>query len=227
MKIAVPLTDFNISFFVAKKFTFEEKIIQEINLLSTEDDFMFDVLEIQKKYGFPVSEKDRLEDGTPKKLKSIWEKFYADIKILREKYLLSEAYQLALGIFVQEGHVNCKIHSEHWHLNPRLVTTETKNCITIKIYPETSFEDIKARWPEIAKIQKILLRERYNGRKNRRKNLKRDLEIYRLYKSGMKGKEIARMINKSFETTRLSYEDVLNIISRLKKRTKAISSKKS
>ncbi len=40
---------------MAKKFTFEEKIIQEITLLSTEDDFMFDVLELQKKHGFPVA----------------------------------------------------------------------------------------------------------------------------------------------------------------------------
>ncbi len=207
-----------------KKFTFEEKIKQGILLLSTGDDFMAEIEVLQKKYRFPAKPEERDEQGAPKHLMEVQEEMYADIRLLREKYLLSEAYQIALGVFVQEGHLDCSLHSDKWYLNPHYYPTESRNCITLRLYAETTFDDLKERWPEIRKTQK-LLGNALSGRKNRRKNLARDLHISRLYKLGYSSKEIARQINNIYKSPKLGYQDVITILHRLKKKIDAISSK--
>lgn len=209
-----------------KKLSFEDKIRQGILLLSTRSDFMVDIESLQKKYRFPAKAEDRDEKGNPNHLMEVQEAMYADIRILRGKYKLSEAYQLALGVFVQEGHVDAELGSEMWYLNPYFYPTESQNCITLRLYAETTFDDIKRRWPVIRKAQKEL-GNALSGRKNIRKNLPRDLHIHRLHKLGHSSKEIARQVNKIYKSPKLGYQDVIMILHRLKKKVGNISPKKS
>lgn len=210
------------------KFTFEEKILQGVSLLMTDDDFMADIRVLQEKYHFPAPPEQREKDGTPKHLLDVLEPLKKDVKALREKYILSESYQLAILYLVQEGNMNnCKLRSEMWHLNPYFTTTETRGVIPLKIYPETSWGDMKANWPRIKRAQQEILAQRKLGRKNRRKNLERDMEIFSLYKAGMKTQDIASKINEKYKIPRLNYEDILNIITRLKKGANCISPKKT
>lgn len=209
-------------------FTFEQKILQGVSLLMTDDDFMADIRTLQKKYHFPAPPEQREKDGNPRHLLDVFEPLKKDVKALREKYILSESYQLAILYLVQEGNMNkCNLRSEIWHLNPYLATTETRGVITLKIYPETSWDDMKANWPRIQRAQGELLAQRKLGRKNRRKNLQRDMGIFSLHKAGMKTQDIAREINARYQTPRLNYEDILNIIARLKKGAHRISPKKT
>lgn len=207
------------------KLSFEDKIKQGVLLLSTRDDFMSDIEALQKKYGFPVLPEGRDENGIPKHLMEIQEAMYEDIRTLRVKYKLSEAYQLALGVFVQESHVDANLHSDMWYLNPYFYPIEGKNCITLRLYAETTLDDIKKRWPKIREAQK-LLGNSLSGRKNSRRNLARDLHISRLDKQGYSSKEIARQINKIYKSSKLGYQDVITILHRLKKKTGTISTKK-
>lgn len=213
---------------MSSSFTFEQKILQGVSLLMTDDDFMADIRTLQERYGFPVPPDQREKYGTSKRFWDIYDSYKNDVKALREKHILSEAYQLAIMSLIQEGSLdNCKLHSGTWHLNPYLATTETRGVITLKIYSETSLDDMKANWPRIQRAQGEILAQRKLGRKNRRKNLQRDMEIFSIYKAGMKTQDIAREINEKYKTPRLNYEDILNIIARLKKGAKRISSKKT
>lgn len=208
-------------------FTFEQKILQGVSLLMTDEDFMADIHELQKKYHLPAPPEQREENGNPKHLVDVLDSLKEDVKELRKKYILSEAYQLAIIFLVQEGNLDkCDLRSGIWHLNPYLTTTETRGVITLKIYPETSLDDIKKQWKKIKKAQQELVAQRKLGRKNRRKNLQRDMEIFNLHKAGMKTQDIAREINAQYQTN-FGYEDILNIIARLKKGAHCISPKKT
>lgn len=209
---------------MSPKLAFEDKIKQGILLLTTREDFMLDIEVLQKKYGFPAKPEERDENGTPKHLMKIQEAMYADICLLRGKYKLSEAYQLALGVFVQESHVDANLYSDQWYLNPHYYPTESRNCITLRLYAETTFEDIRKNWPRIREAQK-LLGNALTGRKNTRKNLARDLHIHRLHQLGHSSKEIARQINQIYKSPKLGYQDVITILHRLKKKVDSISAK--
>lgn len=211
---------------MSKKLTFEDKIKQGILLLSTRGDFMADIEDLQRKYRFPAKSEERDKNGTPKHLMEVQEAMYADIRLLRVKYKLSEAYQLAIGVFVQEGHVNAELGSDMWYLNPYFYPTESSNCITLRLYAETTFDDLKDRWPAIRKAQKDL-GNAMTGRKSMRKNLARDLHISRLHKLGHTSKEIAKQINKLYKSPKLGYQDVITILHRLKKKVDNISPKNS
>lgn len=194
----------------------------------TDDDFMADIRILQEKYHFPAPPEQRGKDGNPKHLVDVFDPLKEDVKKLRGKYILSEVYQLAIMYLIQEGNMNkCKLRSKIWHLNPYLATTETRGVITLKIYPETSLDDMKANWPRIQRAQGEILTRRKLGRKNRRKKLERDMEIFSLYKAGMKTQDIASKINEKYKIPRLNYEDILNIVTRLKKGANRISPKKT
>jgi hypothetical protein len=210
---------------MGSKFTFEERIIQELLILMTEDEFIVDLEEVRRKLGFPVTDDERDEDGSAQHLPHIQDDLIEEVKLFRIRHGLSEAYQMALVFYVQEGHLEGSLESDQWYLNPYMYPTESRNCITLRIYAETTFEDIKSRWPVIAEAQESLKNRNFSI-KRRKPTLVRDLHIYRLSKAGKNNTDIAREINKVYKT-RLGYEDVINIINRLKKRSKGTSAKKS
>lgn len=169
-----------------KDYTFEERIRQDILLLSVNDEFLADIKSIQKKYDIPASNKNIAWDGMPFILDD--KNFKNDSKALRKKYNLPLSHEIALIAFIQgDKLINSDFMANHWHLNPdcRPMTKEKNDCITLDIYPDTTLKDIQENWPRI-KIARNYLLKRSSERKNKSENLERDIEILNLKKEGKK-----------------------------------------
>lgn len=215
---------------MSSKFTFEQRIRQDILLLTVNEDFMLDVEVIKKKYNLPLNtdDYDEYSDG-PEFLKS--DDYKNDFYNLRRKYIIPESHDLTLEFYLLHGHINFDngIFDSLWHLNPGAKTNNNDNCIILKIYPDTTLKDIQENWPRIKKYKdKILNRE--VEKKVKIKNLDRDLEILKLKKEGKSSSEIISIINKDirFNKVILGYEDISKIIERLKLMSKRnMASKKS
>lgn len=212
---------------MSKEFTFAEKIRQDILLLTVSEEFLIDLEIINKKHNLPVPENEVGEDGHPLIMDN--EYFHNDIQKLMKKYSLPESHEFTFGSFLMNGHLNFNMSTDFWHLNPYCVSQNTKDCITLKIYPETTLKDIQKNWPRI-KYAKDKILNRGINKIVRIENLERDLEILKLKRTGKKSKEIADLINKDkrFKKVILGYEDIPKIIQRLKNMAKkSMAHKKS
>ncbi|MFZ2154230.1 MAG: hypothetical protein WAV16_03300 [Candidatus Moraniibacteriota bacterium] len=206
---------------MSKKFTFGERIKQDILLLTVSDDFMLDVEKMNKKYNLPVQAKDRDSEGVA--LISNDKNFNKDFDKLRKKYNIPESHTMALGIFLETKDINFNDDSFYnlIHLNPWTKLQEKENCVMLKIYPDTTRKDIQNNWHRI-KIARDKLLNRDIIKKVRIENLERDIEILNLKRSGKSAKEIAFLINKDkrFKKITLGYVDIPKIIQRLKNMAK-------
>lgn len=208
---------------MSKTFTFAERIRQDILLLSTDKDFSADVKDIQKKYNIPKSNEDVDFKGFPIIYND--KEFKKDRDNMMKKYNLPESHEFALTMLLLHGDINIDddFSESFWHLNPSMVSAEKENCITLKIYPDTSLKDIQRNWSRIKKAKDRLLKHPI-GRKNKSKNLDRDILIYKLKKKGKKIKDITKIINKDerFDKQLVAYEEIPKIIKRLKEKAKTI-----
>ena len=207
--------------FKNKKFTFEDRIKQDILLLMVSDDFMLDIENINKKYSLPLKKDTRDIDEEGKPLIIDNQNFIDDGQKIMEKYRLPESHGFTFSSFLLNGHLNFNLPSDFWHLNPYVVSNDTKTCITLKIYPDTTLKDIQNNWFRIKSARDNLLNKDIS-RKVRIENLDRDIEILNLKRSGKSSKEIEILINKDkrFKNTILGYEDIPKIIQRLKNMAK-------
>lgn len=203
-----------------KEFTFEERIRQDVLLLTIDEEFLADVKEIRIKYNLPIRKEDRDKFGMHPIDKD--KNFDKDFKDLRKKYNVPESHELALGGFVVNGYLGkASYSSDLWHLNPSTKTSEMENCVMLKIYPDTTLKDIQKNWQRIKFVRNGLL-NRGVEKKVRIENLERDMEILQLKRAGQNSKEIMSLINKDnrFKKVILGYEDISKIIQRLKNMSK-------
>ncbi len=198
-----------------KEFTFEERIRQDLSLLTVNDEFFADFEAMSKKYDLPVKEDEVDGDGRPWIMDN--EDFHRDGDELIKKYNLPESHIFIFCSFLLNGHLNFILDTELWHLNPGMISANRENCIMLKIYPETTLKDIQNNWARIKKSKDRILNKKIN-KVVRIKNLERDLEILKLKRQYKKANEIARIINsdKRFSKELIGFADVSRIIKRLK-----------
>jgi hypothetical protein len=197
-----------------KYFTFAEKLLQDINLLRIDDDFLADVEKLRDKYKLPVPDEEKIDMQPPEiYLNSLV--FHEDIEELIIKYKLSAMHFPLLSIFVQEGHFNFDLDEAlHFiYLNPFIeIKDEIGGYVDLKIYPGTTLKDIRKNWWRIRNKLEVI-KKKSAERNIKSKNIERDLHIYELKKQGKTCTEISKIIG-------VSYQDVSKIIKRLKERAK-------
>ena len=118
-----------------KRFTFEERIRQDIMLLTTNEDFLADVQKLRDKHGYPLNLKDEEIEGyiDSKEFRN----FSFDEKELMKKYSVPESHSAAFNGYVQALDLNLS-HADFYdffHLNPQTVSQNTTDCVTLKIIP--------------------------------------------------------------------------------------------
>lgn len=189
----------------------ENKIFQVLELLQLNEQFINDAKKIRQKYNLPVGP----EDNKVVNMHISNPRLSADVEKLRQKYNLSGFYSSFLSSYLTFGEFS-QSADFLLCLFPHFEIDKDQKCLTLKIYPETTIKDIQKMWP---KIQKNLHENiNYNIIKNRNiKNLKRDIEIYKLKLEGKKQTEITKTINSKYPNSPIAYQEVSKIISRLKK----------
>jgi hypothetical protein len=105
--------------------------------------------------------------------------------------------------------------------NPNGLSLEIKNEgdrpdeeYYLRIFPQTSIKEIKDAWPD---IQKKINTNKIKTRKKTKGKLVRDMEIFRLYKTGKSISEIYTLIKKQFPSEDLDFGNIKVIISNYKK----------
>lgn len=212
-------------------FTIEQRIRQDLLLLfSVNGKFKEDIIEIRKKHNIP-------ENGTGEQFIAIDdtnEKYKCDITELRKKYNLSEAYEMDLRILI-ESEQAADLHELNffWHLKPFQYSdpeNPMERFVAVKLYPETTLQDIIDYWPEIKERRDSMLNLKTDKkqRQDKRGQLDRDLYIFSLYKQKMTRKKIAETIRKDdrFNGKKIYEMDVSKIIQRLKSEAKNITNGK-
>lgn len=133
---------------------------------------------------------------------------------LKRKYRLSEGFDIALTQFIHHGSLTSFSLGNEPYVVSKYNTLGERE-VFIKIFPETSVKDIQKNWNSINHDK-----NKYFGYQPKkrvlRKNLERDLEIFRLWKSGMSYKNIAKFINSRY-TSNINETEVGKIIKRLDK----------
>jgi len=225
------------------KFTHEEKIYQELLLLTTNDDFMKDVEEIRNKCQQPAVNVSK--DGADPLYISYDDTldFEKDILNLREKYSLSDPFHIYLPLFCTSETEIPKFHEmkkfresvvvkklrcfkdsdilDIWSGFSKEVLIDTiyestEEKVVLVLNPETTIKDIVSSWSKIS-AKKNELFETKGLKKVRRKNIDRDVYIHKLKKQGLTNSEIATKVNrnKKYNQTILGYNDVSKILTRL------------
>jgi hypothetical protein len=203
------------------EFTFQDRIKQDLMLLTTNEDFLADVQELRNKYGHPMDfnhEHEWLVYSVSEEFKN----FNRDEDILGKKYFIPESHLYEFCRYVESGNFDTDISHFYrmTYLNPSCqIASEddySRDGFNLRIYPDTTLEDIKNNWPLIRNARDKIL-GRQSKRKARIENLERDLEILRLKRGGKKAIEIRAIINKDerFSTQKITYQDVPKLISRL------------
>lgn len=220
---------------MSKKFSIVEKIYQDLLLLSANDEFMKEVERLRSKCKKPVAKTDNLDifyDDTTD--------YQKDIKKLRDKFNLSQQHHLSLGVFCRSKKKMPKLENVPRKLTPKKllclnpgildILAENNEKISVKdvyemadekvvleIYPETTSKDVAKVWSEIAKNKKQLFGNQ-TKKKVRRKNIERDLYIWKLKKQGLSNRKIMEKVNhnKKYNQTIIGYNDVSKILKRLK-----------
>lgn len=211
-----------------KKFGFEDRIIQDILLLTARDDFLFEIETLRNKHQSYFESIEIIEAGDDSFTicdEKLEELFTEDVGKLTKKYKLSEIHETYLSMLIREGNVHSHEKFIHFvHLNPN-TRVETKNCVTLQVYPETSLQNIIDGWPRIKAVRDHLPIARPD-RRNKIENLERDLYILRLKKQGVPVKDIPSEINKKYKKSVVSYADIPIIIRRLKDRANRLTTSK-
>lgn len=207
---------------MSSKFTFEQRIRQDILLMTVNDGFMTDVKILQDKYDLPLNPDDCQEYSEEPEFYNS-KGYKKDIFNLQNKYIIPESHYPVLEYYVLHNNLNFKgsIFDNFWHLNPDAQTAGTENCVILKIYPDTTLKDIQEKWPQIKLFKDKLLNRQIN-KKVKIKNLERDLEIFKLKEQGKSLLDISKFINNDtkFNKVILGYEDIPKIIERLKEMSK-------
>jgi len=193
---------------------------------------------VNKKFKEDI-EKIRLKNGMPKDgyktryggVDHTNESLVSDIRELRGKYNLSEAYEYDLHILIySEQAEDIYELNFFWHLKPIQYADPNnpmEKFVVIKLYPETTLQDIIDYWPDIKERRDSMLnlKDNIKLRQSKREKLERDLYIFSLHYRKMKHDKIAEIIRKDerFNKTNIYYQDVSKIIQRLKKEAKNIT----
>ncbi len=221
---------------MSKIFSVVEKIYQDLLLLSANDEFMKEVERLRSKCKKVIGETD---DG-------FWisydetSSYQKDVKKLRDKFNLSGQYHLSLDVFCSSKKKVPKLENV-----PRKLTAQKLLCINpeildiwaeyggkisisdiyemadekvvLEICPETTSKDIAKAWSEISKNKKHLFGNQIK-KKVKRKNIERDLWIWKLKKQGLSNRKIMEKVNhnKKYNQTIIDYNDVSKILKRLK-----------
>lgn len=211
-----------------KYFTIEQRIRQDLRILLTVNkEFKEDIKKIRTKNGIPEKSYKTGFGVIDVNNKS----FIEDLRELRGKYNLSESYEYDLQILIQNEQAD-DIYGLNffWHLKPFQYSDPEnpyERFVAIKLYPETTLQDIIDYWPEIKERRNSMLnlKENIKLRQDKRENLERDLYIFTLKKQKMKYDDIARIIRKDdrFNGKNIYYPDVSKIIQRMKKEVKNIT----
>ncbi len=217
---------------MANRFSVEERMIQDIKLLTARDDFDAEIKSLRKKHQPYFNSIEPIEDEFGDVVyiecdENLRDFFDEDIKSFCNRYKLSILYTPYIQSFIESGKlVSHDKFLDLLYLNPG-ASIETVDCVNLQIFPETTLQEIIDSWPRI----KYVLNKKptaYPNRRNRIENLDRDLYTLNLKRKGFSAKEIASKTNKKYKNTVLSYSDIPIIIQRLKNRAnRLITSKKS
>jgi hypothetical protein len=204
-----------------KEFTFQDRIKQDLMLLTTNEDFLADVQKLRDEYGYPMNFNNEGEWYEYSESKEC-ENFNRDENILGEKYLIPESHLFEFYSFVESGNFDSNISQFYniTYLNPssQIISDEARkrDSINLRIYPDTTLEDIQDNWSTIKQARDKILGRQFQ-RKSKIENLERDLIILRLKREGKKAFEIRDIINKDeqFSAQKITYQDVPKLIKRL------------
>ena len=203
----------------------DQKFISRGQFLLAYEDIKKDVLELQQKYRpLHYSEKQDFvyaDDFSPENGR--YEEVMNDVKIIRTKYGLSPSFDQNIFYYIihfdpltrgrLDGEGTLYYAHEHWF--PYRFPTTGEEIMAIPVYPETSIEDIKKFWSLIIKARRKFYNH-HNKRVIPRKNLERDIEIFKLKQKGLKSKDISVEIKKLYPGAKVYYHDISRIIKRLK-----------
>lgn len=146
---------------------------------------------------------------------------YKQVIKIRKKYNLSAIYQDGLITYLYENKIYPLDREIGWKYRPIEIKNphnKKEKIIAIPLYPESNITDIKKYWKDISKTKNRFyseLKKTKNQKIVTRKNHKRDLEIYKLKKSGLKAIEVKNIINEKYPNSKIGYEEVSKLIKRL------------
>lgn len=238
------------AFMTSKPYKTEDKIYQDLLLLTANDEFMKDVQAIREKCKKPPIAIPAEDGGYLYIDYNQMPEYQDDINNLRGKYHLSKLYHLSLDLFCRaekpvpelykvkdlwdtllpeslpclKGYGVLDFWSEFGEPIPfEKIIEEIESHVVIKLYPETTLKDIVNAWPEIAKKRDKLFGITVD-RKVKREKLERDLFIYELYKQGKSCIEIIKALkdDERFKNEKVYYYEIAKIVARLKKSAKDI-----
>jgi hypothetical protein len=204
-----------------KSFTFQDRIKQDLMLLTTNEDFLADVQKLRSKYGYPMNfnhEYEWLAYSESEEYKN----FNRDENNLAKKYHIPESHLFEFGCYVESGNFDSNVSQFYRliYLNPhsQIISDNDheRDSFSLKIYPDTTLEDIQNNWPRI-KFHRDKILGVHAKRKKKIENLERDLEFLRLKREGKKAIEIRDVINKDerFSKQKIEYQEVPKLIKRL------------
>lgn len=205
---------------VKKIFSIEQKSLQNILVLLSNDTFSNDIKKLRKEY---LNSKKENKNPSVKDLLKITDK----IEKLRIKYKLSQPHFVPISWLIL---FDKKIPDEElkkMYRKPyyKIITNRHKEDIVyIPIYPETTIEDIRDDFAELKKISKEFYKNKddYKRAKTRPK-INRDFVILRLKRLNYSNTYIKNFINIfSDDWGLIIKDDVPKIIKDLKKSAKKI-----
>ena len=91
--------------------------------------------------------------------------------------------------------------------------------VYIKVYPETTLNDVIDLWNGSFKHIKRKYFKCDNKKIERKINLKRDLEILKLKRNGMRNNNIVEFINERYESSPINFDYIRKLVRRLKNGT--------
>ena len=201
---------------------FKDKIINNAILILASDKLNAEAKKIKKKHGIPEGgiNEDNIKDFKEEDIHACCN----DVYKLKTKYNLPEPYFVPLMSII----VYSKLPSKELMdlITPFYLKVEEERdgnkSLYIKIYPETTGDDIKKNWAKIEEKKKKIYG--YSPTKtSKRKRLYRDMQMKILHEKGHDPQSIAKAIGKVFHKQSknnilLQYNDVLSIIFKLRKR---------
>jgi hypothetical protein len=200
----------------------DDKFISRGKFLLAYETLKKDITELEQKYRPIIYDKKidsyYAEDFSPEGGK--YEELTNDVKTVRQKYNLSPSFDRNIFYYIIHGDPLFWSKAEsggtpfrdHW-FPYRFNTGE--EIMVVPIYPETAIRDIQKFWPLVIKAK----HEFYGHSSERvipRKNLDRDIEVFKLKQGGLKSKMIVEKINSQYPKQKISYQDISRIIKRLK-----------
>lgn len=230
---------------------FAIKAIQNFKILLTQDGLFSDIKKFREKWNIDLDISEKIETFMPvvKKIDEkeffdmITEKWerekqhpitdldiekreerFQDMDSLMAKYKINSLYLEIFKIFLN---TNRLFLEQFKSFNPNgayFFTTrdvDNEKIMAIRIYPETTTDDILAEWSEIE-----ARRDQFLGfnlpKYSERKNIDRDLRIMQLKSLNKNSKEISYIIKEEFKSNQIiTYQDINQVIFRIKKLHKA------